>query len=142
MHSTFYALSPFQNVKAFKYFQTTNSLSCVGILSFTDTVLGQHSDKCTVTKAKKHNIKKEKKGEGVIISHHNSTVALSSFEAMYALSSVIGLFVIREHFPLFKQTSQCCRSGEGEEGGGGAGGGLVRAFWFIFLSRQINYNAD
>jgi len=62
---------------------------------------------------------KEKKTEGLINFGHNLTVALSGCEAVHALSCVIGRFVIREHVPLFKQTSQCCRSrvGDSEDSG-------------------------
>lgn len=108
----------FPKCQSLQIFSRQQTHSCVGTSSFTDTVCPWFSTvinvllllpKSTTSKSSS----KKKKSESLIISSHSWAVALSGFEAMHALSSVIGLFVTRENFPLFKQTRHCCRSREG-----------------------------
>lgn len=105
----------FPKCQSFQIFSRQQTHSCVGTSSFTDTACPWFSTVINVLLLlpKSTTSKPPQKSESLIISSHSWAVALSGFEAMYALSSVIGLFVTREHFLLFKQTSQCCRSGAG-----------------------------
>lgn len=145
-------LSHFQNIKPFKYFPDNKLTPVLGISSFTDTACPWFSTVINVVlllptnTPSKPSLKKERKKKNkwskvrdLIISSHSWTVALSGLKCVYALSSVIGLFVRGEHFPSV-QTNQSVLQvwSRGVRAGAGGAEGIL-----VYLNpAQINYNAD
>lgn len=147
-------LSHFQNIKPFKYFPDNKPTPVLGISSFTDTACPWFSTvinvllllpKNTPSKPSFKKAKERTKGKkwgkvrDLIISSHSWTVALSALKCVYALSSVIGLFVRGEHFPSV-QTNQSVLQvwSWGVRGWGWGAEGIL-----VYLNpAQINYNAD
>lgn len=88
--------------------------------------LGSHRDKCPIAIPTEHNI-----ATNLITSSHRWTVALSGYEAMYVLSSVIGLFV--------KESTSLCSNKPVSLAGLEQ---RAESILVYLTSEQINCNAD
>lgn len=106
--------------------------SCVRFLSFTDTACPWVSIEINALFLfAKNTTSKQIKTENLITSSHRWTVALSGYEAMYVLSSVIGLFV--------KESTSLCSNKPVSLAGLEQ---RAESILVYLTSEQINCNAD